>query len=75
MAMIPDIPNGNAATLTVDISKVASSSNTAKCWWLNASSGVTTLTGSHAHCETDNFAASDLNDSVPVINDSRWKLG
>jgi len=67
--IIAYIPNGNAATLTVDMSKVTSSSGTAKCWWFSPSSGATTLIGSYANSGTQNFTPPDSNDWVLVIDD------
>jgi hypothetical protein len=72
--IIAYIPNGNAATLTVDMSKVTSSSNTAKCWWFNPSSGATTLMGSYANSGTQDFTPPDSNDWVLVIDDADANL-
>ena len=72
--IIAYIPKGNAATLTVDMSKVTSSSNTAKCWWFNPSSGATTLIGSYANSGTQDFTPPDSNDRVLVIDDADANL-
>lgn len=69
--IIAYIPNGNAATLTLDMSKITSASSIAKCWWFNPSSGSTTLIGSFANSGTRNFTPPDSNDWVLVIDDAR----
>ena len=72
--IIAYIPNGNAATLTVAMNKITSSSHTAKCWWFNPSSGATTFIGSYANSGTRNFTAPDSSDWVLVIDDAGAKL-
>ena len=68
--IIAYIPNGNVATLTVAMSKITSPSHTAKCWWFNPSSGVTTLSGNHINFGTENFTPPDSDDWVLVIDDA-----
>jgi hypothetical protein len=68
------IPNGNAATLTVNMSKVTSSSNTAKCWWFNPSNGSTASIGSFANSGTRDFTPPDSSDWVLVIDDADANL-
>ncbi|MGO8792004.1 MAG: DUF4038 domain-containing protein [Terriglobia bacterium] len=72
--IIAYIPNGNAATLTVDMSKISSGINLATCWWFNPSSGATTLIGSHTNSGTRNFTPPDANDWVLVIDDAAANL-
>jgi hypothetical protein len=72
--IIAYIPNGNAATLTVDMSKVTSSSKTAKCWWFNPSSGAAALINTFANSGMRSFTPPDSNDWVLVIDDAGAKL-
>ena len=72
--IIAYIPNGKAATLTVDMSKITSSSNTAKCWWFNPSSSATTLIGTYANSGTQKFTPPDSDDWVLVIDDAGANL-
>ena len=72
--IIAYIPNGNAATLTVAMTKIKSSSHTAKCWWFNPSSGITTLVGSYSNSGTKSFTPPDSNDWVLVIDDAGANL-
>jgi len=67
--IIAYIPNGNAATITVDMTKITSATNTAQCWWFNPSNGSTTLIGSFPNSGTQNFTPPDSNDWVLVIDD------
>jgi len=72
--IISYIPNGNATTLTVDMSKVTSKSSLANCWWFSPSDGSTTLIGSFANSGTRKFTPPDANDWVLVIDDKDAKL-
>lgn len=69
------IPNGNATTLTVAMSRISSVSHTAKCWWFNPSSGAATSLGTYASSGTKQFTAPDSGDWVLVIDDASAKLG
>jgi hypothetical protein len=44
--IIAYIPNGNATTVTVDMTKITSAVHQATCWWYNPPSGAATLIGS-----------------------------
>lgn len=72
--IISYIPNGNATTLTVDMSKITSRTNLANCWWFNPSDGSTTLIGTFANSGTRNFAPPDAKDWVLVIDDKDANL-
>jgi hypothetical protein len=72
--IIAYIPNGNKATLTVAMSKIASSNDVAKCWWFNPSSGAATLIGNYANTGTRKFTSPDSNDWVLVIDDAGANL-
>ena len=68
--IIAYIPNGNATTITVDMSKIISQSQQASCSWFNPSTGVYTLIGVFGNAGTRNFTAPDSNDWVLVIDDA-----
>lgn len=72
--IIAYIPNGNAATLTVDMSKITSARNQALCWWFSPSPGAATLIGSLANSGRKKFTPPDSNDWVLVIDDASAKL-
>lgn len=72
--IIAYIPNGNGTTLTVDMSKIASASKRAKCWWFNPSSGSATLIGNFANFGMRDFTPPDSNDWVLVIDDANANL-
>jgi hypothetical protein len=73
-SIIAYIPNGNATTLTVNMSKIVSANKGAKCWWFNPSSGSTTLIGDFADFGTRDFTPPDSNDWVLVIDDANANL-
>jgi hypothetical protein len=68
------VPNGNAATLTIDMTKITSPSHSAKCWWFDPRNSSTTSAGSFANTETHRFTPPDSNDWVLVIDDAGAKL-
>jgi hypothetical protein len=72
--IIAYIPNGNATTITVDMTEITSASNTAQCWWFNPSSGATISIGSYANSGTQDFTPPDSNDWVLVIDDADANL-
>ena len=72
--IIAYIPNGNAATLTVDMTKITSGIHQATCWWFNPSSGAATLVGSYSNSGTRDFTPPDSNDWVLVIDDTSASL-
>jgi hypothetical protein len=72
--IIAYVPNGNAATITIDMTKITSAIDTAKCWWFNPSTGATTLIGTFATSGTQNFTPPDSNDWVLVIDDADANL-
>ena len=51
-------PNGNATTLTIDMSQITSASSTVKGWWFNPSSGAVTLIGTYANSGTQELHAA-----------------
>ena len=72
--IIAYIPNGSAATIAVDMTKITSPSNTAKCWWFNPRDGSTILVGRLANSGTRNFTPPDSNDWVLVLDDAGANL-
>jgi hypothetical protein len=68
--IIACVPNGNATTIGIDISKITSATNAAKCRWFNPSNGATTLIGTFVNLGTQNFTPQDSNDWVLVIDDA-----
>jgi len=72
--IISYIPNGNATTLTVEMSKITSRTNLANCWWFNPRDGSTNLIGALANSGTRDFAPPDAKDWVLVIDDKDANL-
>src|SRR5260370_24166127 len=72
--IIAYIPNGNAATVTVDMGRITSAGKAAKCWWFNPSSGASTSIGMYASSGPRKFVAPDSNDWVLVIDDATANL-
>jgi len=72
--IIAYVPSGNAATLTVDMSKITSGILQASCWWDNPASGSARFIGSYASTGTRSFTPPDSNDWVLVIDDASASL-
>jgi hypothetical protein len=72
--IIAYIPNGSEARVLVDMSKITSSSLTAKCWWFNPSSGAATLINTFPNSGMRSFTPPDSNDWVLVIDDAGAEL-
>lgn len=72
--IIAYIPNGNASTLTVDMTRITSATHQAICWWFNPSTGVASLIGTYANSGTREFSPSDSYDWVLVIDDASANL-
>ncbi len=68
--IIAYIPNGNATTITVDLTKITSQSQQANCAWFNPSTGATTQIGVFPNTGSHNFTAPDSNDWVLLIDDA-----
>ena len=73
-SIIAYIPNGNGATLIMDMSKISSAAHQATCWWFNPSSGAATLIGNFVNSGTKKFTPPDSKDWVLVIDDANAKL-
>jgi len=72
--IIAYLSDGNATAKTINMSKIASSSSTAKAWWYNPQTGAATLIGTFPNSGTQNFTAPDGNDWVLVIDDASANL-
>jgi len=72
--IISYIPNGNATTLTVDMSKIRTRTSLAKCWWFNPGNGSTTPIDDFANSGMRRFTPPDSNDWVLVIDDASANL-
>jgi Protein of unknown function (DUF4038)/Putative collagen-binding domain of a collagenase len=68
------IPNGNATTLAVDMTKITSAGGQAVCWWFNPSSGAATQIGTFPNSGSHSFSPPDSNDWVLVIDDAGAQL-
>jgi hypothetical protein len=62
------IPNGNAATITIDMNKITDSRAQAKGWWFNPRDGSTALVGTFSTSGTQSFRAPDANDWVLILD-------
>jgi hypothetical protein len=72
--IIAYIPNGNATTISVNMSKITSTDESAKCWWFKPSNGSTTWIGNFPNSGTHDFTPPDTNDWVLVIDDAKADL-
>jgi hypothetical protein len=72
--IIAYIPNGKAATVTVDMTRITSAISLATCWWFNPSSGAASLIGSYANSGMQEFTPPDAHDWVLVIDDASANL-
>ena len=72
--IIAYIPNGNATTLTVNMSQIMSASNTVDCWWFNPTNGATTMIGTYANSGSQQFTPPDSNDWVLILDDASANL-
>jgi hypothetical protein len=72
--IIAYIPNGNASTITINMSKITDPGSQVKCWWFNPRDGSGTLIGSFATNGTRNFTAPDANDWVLVLDSAAVNL-
>jgi hypothetical protein len=56
------------------MSKITGSSNTAKCWWFNPSSGTASLISTGPNSGMRSFTPPNSNDWVLVIDDAGANL-
>jgi len=62
------VPNGDATTISVDLSKIVDPQFRAKAWWFNPRDGSTKLVGTYSTTSTINFISPDAKDWVLVID-------
>jgi len=72
--IIAYVPNGNATSISIDLTKITSATNSAKCWWFNPRTGAGTLVGTYANTGTQTFTPPDSNDWILVIDDANANL-
>ena len=73
--IIAYVPNGNAATITIDMSKINDPAGRAKWWWFSPRDGSTRLIGTIEARGFRKFTAPDADDWVLVIDSEGAKLG
>ena len=66
--VIAYVPNGNAASIAIEMSKITDSGSKAKGWWFNPRDGSTALIGGFVTSGTRRFTAPDSNDWILVID-------
>jgi hypothetical protein len=72
--IIAYVPNGNATTITIDMSKIDDPAGRAKCWWFNPRDGSTSLIGALETRGRSSFVPPDVDDWVLVIDSLAAKL-
>ena len=72
--IIAYIPNGNATTISVNMSQITSNSSTVHGWWFNPQTGATTDLDTFANTGTLMFTPPDHNDWVLVLDDASANL-
>jgi hypothetical protein len=72
--IIAYIPNGNGATVTVDMSKITDAASQTKCWWFNPRDGSNILIGNLAANRAHEFTPPDADDWVLVIDSAAANL-
>jgi hypothetical protein len=73
--IIAYISNGNATTVTIDMTKITDASSRAKGWWFNPSTGLHKEIGVLATSGTHDFTPPDAHDWVLVIDSKDANLG
>jgi hypothetical protein len=72
--MIAYIPNGDQATVSINMAGIVSSTNTARGWWFNPQTGATTNLGTFSNNGSQKFVPPDGNDWVLVLDDNSAEL-
>ena len=72
--IIAYIPNGNATTITINMSQVTSKKHQAMCWWFDPRTAEITKIGAFINTGMRDFTAPDASDWVLVIDDATAKL-
>jgi hypothetical protein len=68
------MPNGNAAAITIDMSKISDPGSQAKCWWFNPRDGSSTLIGTYATSGSRKFTPPDVSDWVLTLDSAAANL-
>ena len=72
--IIAYLSDGNSSSRLIDMSRISSTTNTARAWWYNPRSGSATLIGTFTNSGSQSFSAPDGNDWVLVIDDDAASL-
>ena len=73
--IIAYVPNGNAATIEINMSKITDPGSQAKCWWFNPRDGSDIFIGDYRTVGSRKFTPPDAEDWVLVIDGVSAKLG
>jgi hypothetical protein len=66
--IIAYVPNGNAATITIEMSRITDAASQAKSWWFNPRDGSAMIIGNFATSGRRKFTPPDAQDWVLVID-------
>jgi hypothetical protein len=72
--IIAYIPNGNATTITVDMSRIIDRGSHAKCWWFNPRDASNSLIGNLPANGAREFTPPDADDWILVIDSAAANL-
>ena len=72
--MMAYVPNGKAASVTIDMAGITDPAGKAKCWWTNPSTGANTFIGIFNNSGRRIFAAPDSNDWVLTLDSNAADL-
>jgi hypothetical protein len=72
--VIAYIPNGDGATITVNMSKITDPQSQAECWWFNPRDGSGLLIGTYTTGSSRKFTPPDASDWILVIDSLSAKL-
>jgi Protein of unknown function (DUF4038)/Putative collagen-binding domain of a collagenase len=72
--VIAYVPNGNATTIMIDMSKISDSALQAKCWWFNPRDGSSVSIGTFTTVGARKFTPPDGNDWVLVLDSASANL-
>lgn len=68
------IPNGSAATITVDMTKITSTTSLVRGRWFDPQTGAVRDLGTFANSSTRNFTPPDSNDWILILDDNAVNL-
>jgi len=66
--IIAYVPTGNAATVTIDMSRIKDPGSRGKCWWFNPRDGSSRLIGTFAATGKREFSPPDGEDWILVVD-------